>query len=293
VINLRCINPFFMKKLNSLIVLLLFISVAAHSQRWHIGFFTGAAAYNGDLTDKMFPKKVTNGAAGLTLNYELTDKIFLRGGITYAVVGGADRFSNKQDLVLRNLSFETKVHELSLVGEYYLFNLYERRLSPYAFAGLAAYKYNPYAYDQSKNQVFLQPLSTEGQGLPGYALKPYKLTQFAVPFGGGVKYVVNDNLRIGFELGLRKIFTDYFDDVSGVYPHPADLVVAKGNIAVELSYRGDEVTGGNLFFPMKDTQRGSPDSKDMYYFAGLHFSFRINGQPKLKKSGVGCPSNVY
>jgi opacity protein-like surface antigen len=281
-----------MKKLNTLFVFLLFFSVA-DAQRWHIGVFTGAAAYNGDLTDKIFPKKVTNGALGLSLNYELSDKINLRGGFTYAIVGGADRFSDNPELVIRNLSFETRLFELSAVGEYTLFNLYERRLSPYAFAGLAVYKFDPYAYDDAKNKVFLKPLSTEGQGLPGYAIKPYKLTQFAIPFGGGLKYVLTDNIRVGLELGFRKIFTDYFDDVSGVYAYSQDLQAAKGAIAVNMSYRGDEVAGGNLFYPMKNTQRGSPESKDMYYFAGLHFTFRINGAPKLKKSGVGCPSNVY
>jgi len=281
-----------MKKLNTLIIFLLFFSLA-QAQRWHIGVFTGVAAYNGDLTEGMFPKKVTNGALGLSLNYELTEKIVLRGGFTYAIVGGADRFSDKQDMILRNLAFETKVFELSAVGEYYILNPYDRRLAPYGFAGLAVYKYDPYAYDQSKNKVFLQPLSTEGQGLPGYALNPYKLTQFAIPFGGGVKYSLNENIRVGLELGMRKIFTDYFDDVSTVYPYSGDLAAAKGSTAVAFSYRGDEVTGGNLFFPLKDTQRGSPDSKDTYYFGGLHFTFRINGGPKVKKSGVGCPSNVY
>jgi opacity protein-like surface antigen len=282
-----------MKKLNTLIILLLLISATSHAQKWHVGVFTGAAAYNGDLTDEMFPKKVTNGALGITLNYEYSDKIFLRGGFTYAIVGGADRFSKKPDLVLRNLSFETRVFELSAIGEYYLFNLYERRLSPYGFAGLAVYKYDPYAYDEQKNKVFLQPLSTEGQGLPGYALKPYKLTQFAIPFGGGVKYAINDNIRVGLELGIRKIFTDYFDDVSGVYAGRQDLQAAKGSLAVSMSYRGDEVTGGNLFYPLKDTPRGGAESKDMYYFGGLHITYRLGGGPKVKKSGVGCPSNIY
>ncbi len=32
---------------------------------------------------------------GITVNYELKDQIMLRGGLTYAVVGGADRYSDK------------------------------------------------------------------------------------------------------------------------------------------------------------------------------------------------------
>lgn len=282
-----------MKKLYTLVIALFALVCISQAQKLHFGIFGGLAAYSGDLTDKILPKKVTNGALGITANYEFTEQIFFRAGYTYAVVGGADRYSDKQDMVLRNLSFETQVHELSFVGEYYLFNLNYTRFSPYGFAGLAVYKYNPYAYDASKNKVFLQPLSTEGQGLPGYALKPYKLTQFAIPFGGGVKYAVNDKLRVGIELGMRKIFTDYFDDVSGVYALAMDLQNAKGTIATAMSYRGDEVAGGSSFYPMKDTQRGSPESKDWYYFTGIHATFRLNGGSGGKKSGVGCPSNVY
>src|SRR5215471_7350436 len=149
------------------LILCLSIAPAISAQRTHIGIFGGLAAYNGDLTDKYFPKKETNGAIGLTVNYELQDKIMLRGGLTYTVVGGADRYSTKPDLVLRNLSFETSIVELSAVGEYYLNNLYDRRYSPYLFGGLAVFHFDPYAY-MNGTKYHLKPLSTEGQGLAGY-----------------------------------------------------------------------------------------------------------------------------
>jgi len=113
------------------------LTLVVFSQRFHIGVFGGLAAYNGDLTDKIFPKKVTNGAIGVTGNYELTNNIMLRGGYTYAVVGGADRFSDDASLRARNLAFETALSEFSVVGEYYLLNLNENRISPYAFVGMA------------------------------------------------------------------------------------------------------------------------------------------------------------
>ena len=69
----------------------------------------------------------------LPANYELTDNIMLRGGYTYAIVGGADRFSNDPELRARNLAFETALSEFSLVGEYYLLNLYDNRISPICF----------------------------------------------------------------------------------------------------------------------------------------------------------------
>ncbi len=166
------------------LMIIFFVSSSiVQAQRIHIGIFGGAAAYNGDLTDKIFPKKVTNGAIGLTVNYEIADQIMLRAGFTYAIVGGADRFSDKADARLRNLSFETTINEFSVIGEYYLLNLYERRYSPYAFAGLAIYQYNPYVSNGSNQKIYLKPLSTEGQGLSGYPdRKPYSLTAICYPF---------------------------------------------------------------------------------------------------------------
>jgi hypothetical protein len=277
----------------------LFISSILPAQRIHIGAVGGLAAYNGDLVDRIYPKKVTNGFIGLTVNYEWKDQVMFRGGFNYAIVGGADRFSADPDLVKRNLSFETSITEFSLVAEYYLHNLYERTYSPYVFGGLALYHFNPYAFNGTDDKIFLKTLSTEGQGLPGYPdRKPYGLTQFAIPFGGGVKFAINENFRIGVELGIRKIFTDYLDDVSTQYADPADLLAAKGQLAVDMSYRGDEVVGGDPVYPTKGAIRGGDKHKDMYYFTGIHLTYRLganNGKGgglfggKGKKS-YGCPT---
>ena len=290
--------------LKSLNFFLLFIlSGILYGQRLHIGVFGGLAAYNGDLTEKIFPKKVTNGALGITVNYELKDQVMLRGGFTYAIVGGADRFSDDPELIRRNLAFETQVYEFSAIGEYYIFNLYDRRYSPYLFAGLAVYKFDPYAFNGNSGKIYLRPLSTEGQGISGYPDKPYGLTQFAIPFGGGIKFAITENLRVGVEMGMRKLFTDYFDDVSKNYPDQADLLAAKGQLAVDMSYRGDEVPGGDPTFPSKDAMRGSPKSKDYYYFTGIHLTYKFGngggngygggGGGGRKKNKMGCPTNVY
>jgi len=288
---------YFMKSIH-LFIILSFFSLAASGQQFHIGVFGGLAAYNGDLTEKIFPKKVTNGAIGITGNYELKEQIMLRAGLTYAIVGGADRFSDNAELKLRNLAFETQLIEFSLVGEYYLLNLYDRRYSPYAFAGLALYHFNPYAFNGSSQKIYLKPLSTEGQGINGYPdRKPYNLTQLAIPFGGGIKFAVTDNLRVGLEVGLRKLFTDYLDDVSTNYIDPNDLLAAKGQLAVDMSYRSDEV-GGPPTYPTKDYQRGSPKNKDYYYFTGIHLTYKLGGNGgglfgggSGRKSRTGCPAN--
>jgi hypothetical protein len=286
-----------------ILILLLCITNIVLAQRFHIGVFGGVVAYNGDLTDKIFPKKVTNGAIGITANYELTDNIMLRAGYTYTVVGGADRFSKDSGLVARNLSFETSISEFSVVGEYYLLNLYDNRISPYIYAGLALYHFNPYAFNGSTHKIYLKPLSTEGQGLAGYAnRKDYSLTQAAIPYGAGVKFAVTSNLHLGLEVGLRKLFTDYLDDVSTTYADPNDLLTGRGQLAVDMSYRGDDV--GNPAYPAKGAQRGGSKKDDTYYFTGLHLTYRLGsgtsgsglfggGGGKKNKNGTGCPVNVY
>jgi opacity protein-like surface antigen len=277
-------------------IVFLFASSPAICQSWHIGVFGGAAAYNGDLSEKIFPKKVTNGTFGISVSYELSERITLRGGFNYAVVGGADRFSSDSARHIRNLSFETRLFEFHAVAEYCIFNLDEQRFSPYAFAGLAVFRFNPYAYDLNKQQVFLQPLSTEGQGISGYPnRKPYSLTQPAIPFGGGVKFAISENLRAGVEIGLRKLFTDYFDDVSTTYADQNDLLNAKGQQAVDFAFRSNQLNPF-LTYPAKGTDRGNPKGKDWYYFAGIHLTYRLGEGHSSggfsggnRKNRTGCP----
>jgi hypothetical protein len=154
---------------------------------------------------------------------------------------------------------------------------------------------NPYAHDSAGGKVYLKPLSTEGQGIYPDK-KPYKKLQPVIPVGGGVKFVLSDNLRIGIEIGIRKTFTDYLDDVSTSYPDPTDLFNARGQIAINYSYRGDELPGGDPTFPTKATQRGGAKQKDIYYFTGLNLTYRLNSgngggifRPGVKNR-MGCPT---
>jgi hypothetical protein len=160
------------------------------------------------------------------------------------------------------------------------------------------FHFDPYTYDISGQKTFLNPLNTEGQGIYSDN-KTYKLTQVAIPMGGGLKFAINENIRLGLEFGLRKLFTDYLDDVSTNYADYNDLLNAKGPVAVELAFREDEVPGSNAVYPAKDTQRGNPAQKDVYFFTGLNLSFRLGGKSSGtgnyrysgKKSNLGCPTN--
>ncbi len=272
-----------------------FLSLNTKAQDIHVGVAGGLANYNGDLLEKYYVGKQTNGFIGVTVHYELFDQILLRAGISFARINGNDIYNTKPNLKQRNLHFESAITEFSVAGEYYLFNLFEKRYSPYVFAGLGLFHFNPYTFDASKQKTFLKPLSTEGQGIYPDK-KTYSLLQPAIPMGGGIKFAISENLRIGFEIGLRKIFTDYLDDVSTSYADYNDLLSAKGSLATDLAYREDEYPGGNPTYPSKGTQRGSAKQKDNYYFTGLNLSFRLGGGSgggPIRFSGkhkFGCPS---
>ncbi len=240
----------------------LLASLFTHAQYWHIGVFGGASAYNGDLVEKYFPAHgQTKGAIGLDLTYEYSDHFNIRGGFTFGKVAGYDKFNKSIELQNRNLSFESNITEFSLLGEYNFFSLYERKYSPYIYAGVAVFHYDPYAYDATGLKTYLKPLSTEGEGIAGYGNRPYSLTQPAIPLGIGFKYAITDNIRIGIEGGYRILFTDYLDDVSKNYVDESDLLAARGQKAVDMAYRGGEVANGSPVYPAKGLQRRSATNK--------------------------------
>jgi hypothetical protein len=280
----------------SLLFLLLGITIIVQSQTTTLGVFGGVSNYLGDLTEKLYQN--SRAAVGINLDRQITRRISLRAGLTFGKVAAADSTNPREDFRLRNFSFQSTISELSLVAEVNTLDMSYKRWSPYLFGGFAVFHFNPYTFNQQGLQIYLQPLSTEGQGLPGYSQKPYARTQWAIPFGGGIKYNISDNVRIALEIGLRKLFTDYLDDVSGNYADPNDLLTANGQQSVDLSYRGDEVPGGNPVYPSKADTRGSPKYKDYYYFSGVHLSFLLPDAKSRERSFAatgrnkqyGCPT---
>jgi hypothetical protein len=263
-----------------------------------LGVFGGISNYQGDLVNNHFVSRFTKPAIGLTVSYDYSDRFTFTGGFTYGKVMGDDKYNDKEYLKLRNLNFESNISEVSLLAEYNIFNLFNMRWSPNLFAGLAVYHFNPYTRDSADNKVFLKPLSTEGQGLSAYPeIKPYSLTQLAIPFGGGIKYALTERVQLGFSVGLRRLFTDHLDDISGNYAAAEDLLSERGQQAVDFAYRGDEVAGGNPLYPDKGEQRGGADQKDWYYFTGLHLRFQLGGGDgstyagkMFGRKGLRCPT---
>ena len=227
------------------LVLLLCLSFS-QAQSFHFTLFAGMSNYQGDLQPKNFTFSQSNAAFGVGGLYEITEKLYIRGNITVGKISCADSKSILN--AYRNLSFSSQIYDAHLGLEYDLLNSYEKSLVPYIFAGISVFNFNPYTFDTTGRKIFLQPLGTEGQGFYQGRTK-YNLTQMALPFGAGLKLSLSENIRVRFEVGLRKTFTDYLDDVSTTYVDPSQLLLNNGQRAVELAYRSDEIKGGGLTLP--------------------------------------------
>lgn len=275
---------------------LIFFTSALIAQPVRLHVMGGFANYSGDIQQRRFTfnqaKAVVSGGA----TYNITDRFALRSDYSFANLSADDKL-NKAYLKARNLNFKTIIQELDLIGEYDIFNNSDHRLTPYIFAGIGVFKFSPYTADSSGNKVFLVGLSTEGQGLPDYPdRKVYKKTQFNIPLGGGIKFALSEDLYVGFEIGFRKLFTDYLDDLSTTYIDRNTLLSRKGQRAVDYAFRGDELKPP-LAYPATGTLRGNSKRNDYYYYGQFKISLRMpwfenggNNTGKSGRKGLGCPS---
>jgi hypothetical protein len=273
---------------------LILIPGLLQAQRWHVNVTGGLSNYSGDLQGKPYTFDQSFFAFGVGAQYDITRNFSATSNISIMKVGASDQYNNP-DLVFRNLSFQSNIEELNLLGEYTFLDMTRSWISPFVFGGIAVFHFNPYTYDTIGKQVYLKPLSTEGEGLPEYPnQKPYNLTQFAIPFGGGIKFRISENVILAYEVGFRKTFTDYLDDVSTYYVDRTTLLNAKGPEAVELAYRADELKGGVTTYPVSGTKRGSPKQKDMYYYTGIRVSIAIINRKDgyYGRGRTDCPKGV-
>lgn len=282
---------------NQLLLLFLF-PLSAFAQDFHFSARLGIMGYQGDLKQSPVTLSQSKPMFSVGALYDLSQHLTARSYLTYGGVKGTDK-KGTADMRLRNLSFESKLLDFEFGAQYNLFNLNYRWWTPYVFAGIGFFHFNPYTADEAGKKQFLKPLSTEGQGVVN-GVKNYSLTQVNIPLGIGADYLLDEDHRIGLEFGYRRLFTDYLDDVSTQYVDEATLLNARGAKAIELAYRGDEVGAGR--YPGRGENRGSPKSKDGYYYFAFTYTFRFwfdkyketSGLPGGKRDQkVGCPATRY
>ena len=247
----------------------------AEGQTLYAGAIGGASNYQGELKDGMLTLKGTRLAMGGGLLFAPDERFSVGAEFTTAMLGGSDRYNTFYFARRRNLHFDTRIHEWSFMARLNLKAGNEYTVIPYLTAGMAVFKVDPFTTDAMGQKVHLFPLSTEGQGLSEKGSPPHRSRNLSIPVGGGLEVRLTRLLRLDIELATRKTFTDYIDDVSNAYPDGAALLAQRGPTAVELSYRGDELPGGDPTYPLEGTLRGNPKTKDWYYFLFLRLRYPI------------------
>jgi hypothetical protein len=251
----------------------------AVSQEGEFGIGIGAAHYFGDLNTRARLNR-PKPAATAFFRKNFGNYIALRVGASYAKIGYSDVYNTHNEYMRRrNLSFNSNIWELGLQGD---FNFYrflpgdpDFRFTPYVTFGISAFNYDPYAYLADK-KYFLRPLGTEGQGDTAYRdRKPYSSMAFAVPFGVGFKYAINDRINIGFEVVHRFTNTDYIDDVSKTYVDPAVFPPNPDGTPSTAALLSDRSYETGIPIGAKGVQRGVSTNKDQFATAIFYVSFNL------------------
>lgn len=219
-----------------LIVLLCGMGAGVVAQRSELGFGLGTLNYTGDLA-RTYNFLSSRPAATLFYRSNFSPYSSFRASVTGGKLGASDSRPIDAFATARNASFNIFLYEISGVFEYHFLNWRQPRrplrFSPYMFGGLALF------------------------GMSGVQTKPeeYSNIQLSVPFGAGLKYVINPKWYLALEFGARKTFFDYLDNVSVGRPNS------------------------------KNYQYGNPFDNDAYYFLGLTLTHTFYDIP--------CPSNPY
>lgn len=286
----------------SLVLALVLVTSQASAQQFNrrkqynsVGVSLNAMNYFGDIVPKpsitSFRLAASRPNLGLTFTRRFAPRISARAALSYGRITGDDyKAADQNDADAkfrynRNMSFRNDIIELSAVG---VFDLIENRNNylkrpdfvPYVFAGVAVFHHNPKGLVGPDNTGFppelkggsyvaLQPLGTEGQ-LGSNGSGTYSLWQFSIPFGGGIRYKLNKEFDLGLEIGWRKTFTDYLDDVSGNYvaqnqlPSVAAQYFGGGNVRNTTDYPN---------FNSPGSMRGKSNEKDWYIVTGLTLNY--------------------
>jgi hypothetical protein len=238
----------------------------AAQKGWEIGGWGGVANYFGDLNTSYKINK-PGGAGGLIFRFNMNDRLCLKIGANYAQVGANDKYSLNDFERRRNLHFRTNVFEGTGQFEFNFlsYNYFDKNkwFSPYLFLGFGVYNFNPQAQYQGV-WYDLRDYGTEGQ----FRGEEYFTTQANMVFGFGLKIALNETWAINVDLSGRRLFTDYFDDVSGAYPNRNEVRRLRGEIGLALSDPSNLV-GDGAYIGTAGRQRGDKRANDMFATFGV------------------------
>lgn len=215
-----------MGKSISIFLLLLagFTGNAQLSQNNEVGGGLGVLSYSGDLV-RNFNLLYSKPAGTVFYRRNLNKVVSFKAGLTFGKIAATDRRDPIDVFAARrDAAFNLTLLEFAGTYEYHFVDWRDAkrriRFTPYLFGGAGLFVFSGNKAKQAA----------------------YSNVQLSIPFGGGVKYVLNPNWYLAAEFGVRKTFFDYLDNVSGSDP----------------SY--------------KTFQQGNSFDNDQYFFVGITLS---------------------
>jgi hypothetical protein len=270
-------------------------------KKLELGIALGTTHYMGNIGGNLWITKdlgpisdVQYGQFGICVGalgrYQFSKYLAVRAALNYGQAKGADSLCPRPGNRARNLSFATNFYELSASLEFPLVfsngavsryvrsrrNKSENRF--YGFLGLGFMYFNPTA--KLNNVVYdLQPLATEGVKYSQYTL--------TIPVGIGFSHSWAKKYKLSLELGLRKTFTHYFDDVHDKYADPA-LIRSQAqpgleNVAVQLANRADPKNDLYTAY-LPGEKRGNPKTHAFVIMTTVNFYYTMSAKRRSHRA---------
>lgn len=244
-----------------------------NAQSIEVGTFSGMTNYMGDLQVNNIEADAARMVYGVFARFNTSEYFAFKANLYQGKIHSADRYSIMALDIDRDLDFTTDITEASIYAELAIITFGTKRTvaTSYIFGGVSGFYFNPRTTYKGR-WIDLQPLGTEGQGLAEHPHKQkYDRYSYAIPFGMGFKFNITRRFCFGLELGLRKTFTDYLDDVSTTYPDYLTFS-SQNATGAALSYRApDYLNGTDVAFPSGES-RGNPENNDYFVFGGITLS---------------------
>lgn len=256
--------------------LLVLLSVETYGQKNYIQVGVGQSFYRGDLSPYSSRFSFAEGHAAIHLGYLRSISDNWRVGIQLLKGGfsGDDMESPVASLRDRGLNFHADFCQIGLLGSYKLLALKgdkpETGLQFWINGGVGILHSDPMTNYMGKQRV-LREFGTEGQLLDGGTIKsPWYL---CTPIGVEAEITLSATWSLSLRLSYNEAWTDYLDDVSGYYPHMAELEDQVGVVAVVLSDRG-RLSDVDTMRDLSGQMRGDNTRHDGFLLTSLAVSYR-------------------
>lgn len=257
---------------------LVYFSFNLHAQQGiEAGGWLAAVNYFGDLNTNMRLNRI-GPAAGLGIRYNFNERICTKLSANVGRIEAYDKDSPNLYERARNLHFRSIVADAGLQMEFnflpYIHGSKDENWTPYLFLGLGVTYFNPKAeLDGTWHE--LRPLGTEGQ----FKGEEYYTVAGGWVYGAGLKIDLSYEWSLNIDISARRLFSDYLDDVSTVYPDLDDVQDLRGEFATKFVDRSLELyqtdpaffTRNNLEAPIGEPgrQRGNSKNNDTYVYLGI------------------------